>query len=143
MASFPEYADDFTEFIRSSNIEFNTERYIAEQGRGRRIKILVDPSALSFITVLRRRLYRIQHTINDVLPGIKLTATLFKQGRLMISDQCKNTIREVGLYAWDKDAQKKGEDKPLKQHDHAMDPLRYFANSFEKGGLKAGRSLKK
>jgi len=89
--------------------------------------------------MFRKARYRIHHTDNDLLTGIKRTATMLKQERLLISDRCKNAIREFGLYAWDKEAQKKGEDKPLKQFDHAMDPIRYFANTFEKGGVEAGK----
>ncbi len=58
---------------------------------------------------------------------------------LWISDHCMNKIREFGLYSWDKDAQKNGEDKPLKEFDHPMDAIRYFANAFEKGGLRVGK----
>ena len=29
-------------------------------------------------------------------------------------------------YIWDQKASERGEDKPVKQHDHAMDALRYF-----------------
>ena len=41
-------------------------------------------------------------------------------------DQCPNTIKEFGSYIWDQKASERGEDKPVKQHDHAMDALRYF-----------------
>jgi len=63
---------------------------------------------------------------------------MLKLERLLISDRCKNVIQDFRLYTLDKEAQKKGVDKPLKQFDHTMDPIRYFANSFEKGGLNAG-----
>jgi len=33
---------------------------------------------------------------------------------------------EFGSYVWDPKAQERGEDKPLKQQDHAMDRNRYF-----------------
>lgn len=53
-------------------------------------------------------------------------ASLLNQGKIAISDQCPNTIKEFGSYIWDQKASERGEDKPVKQHDHAMDAFRYF-----------------
>ena len=39
----------------------------------------------------------------------------------------KETIKEFGSYIWDDKALERGEDKPVKQHDHCMDAVRYFA----------------
>lgn len=44
-------------------------------------------------------------------------------------DCCKNTIAEFTAYVWDEKAAKHGEDKPIKEHDHAMDAVRYFCNT--------------
>ena len=41
-------------------------------------------------------------------------------------EKCKNIIREFNSYIWDEKAQEKGENKPVKQNDHALDALRYF-----------------
>ena len=37
---------------------------------------------------------------------------------------CVNARRECGLYRWD---EKAAEDRPVKENDHAMDDIRYFA----------------
>lgn len=42
---------------------------------------------------------------------------------------CKNTIKEIGGYVWDEKAIKRGEEKPIKIDDHAMDAMRYFINT--------------
>ena len=42
--------------------------------------------------------------------------------RLLISTSCKNLIRELKLYKWDK---KSKLDRPVKKYDHALDALRY------------------
>lgn len=61
-----------------------------------------------------------------MLDGIRVTASLLQAGRIKIHRSCENTIAEFGLYAWDSKAQ---EDRPVKDHDHAMDDIRYFANT--------------
>lgn len=90
------------------------------------VKIIIDPSAASFIAELKKRGYAIKKAKNDVLDGIRFVASLLNQGKIAISDQCPNTIKEFGSYIWDQKASERGEDKPVKQHDHAMDALRYF-----------------
>ena len=90
------------------------------------VKIVIDPSAASFIAELKKRGYAIKKAKNDVLDGIRFVASLLNQGKIAISDQCPNTIKEFGSYIWDQKASERGEDKPIKQHDHAMDALRYF-----------------
>ena len=92
---------------------------------GRKIdRIIIDPSAASFITLVRRRgEYHVLPARNDVLPGISATATALGRGDILISDCCVNTIREFGLYSWDT---KSETDRVIKTDDHAMDALRYF-----------------
>lgn len=90
------------------------------------VKIIIDPSAASFIAELKKRGYTIKKAKNDVLDGIRFVASLLNQDLIAISDQCPNTIKEFGSYIWDQKASERGEDKPVKLHDHAMDALRYF-----------------
>lgn len=90
------------------------------------VKIIIDPSAASFIVELKKRGYTIKKAKNDVLDGIRFVASLLNQDLIAISDQCPNTIKEFGSYIWDQKASERGEDKPVKLHDHAMDALRYF-----------------
>ena len=86
--------------------------------------IVVDPSAASFIEVLRRKQYIVRKAKNDVLNGIMLTARYLQDGTIKIHQRCKDSIREFGLYRWD---DKATEDRPIKENDHAMDSIRYFA----------------
>ena len=90
------------------------------------VKIVIDPSAASFIAELKKRGYAIKKAKNDVLDGIRFVASLLNQGKIASRDQCANKIKEFGSYIWDQKASERGEDKPVKQHDHAMDALRYF-----------------
>jgi PBSX family phage terminase large subunit len=93
--------------------------------------IYVDPSAKGFILelykVLPKNLRRkIQAAHNDVLLGIEMVSSMIGQGKFIVLARCKNTLRELASYCWDATAQKRGEDKPLKQNDHTMDAFRYF-----------------
>ena len=86
--------------------------------------VLVDPSAASFIQVLRREGWPVVRANNDVLSGIRTTARLLRSGRLVICSTCPDAIREFGLYRWEEDGSR---DRVRKQDDHAMDEIRYFA----------------
>ena len=105
-----EYADDLKEWL----------------GDIKPKKIVVDPAAASFIAELKKRGYHVKKAINDVLDGIRYVGTLLNQGQIGIHESCTNTIKEFNSYTWDVKAADRGEDKPVKQHDHAMDALRYF-----------------
>jgi phage terminase large subunit len=66
---------------------------------------------------------------NDVIDGISDVQTMLADGRLLVSADCKNTIKEFEVYSWDSKAADNGEDKPIKQNDHCMDALRYFVRT--------------
>lgn len=105
-----EYADDLKEWL----------------GGIKPKKIIIDPSAASFIALLKKRGYSIKKAKNDVLDGIRYVGTLLNQGKLLFSDNCINTLKEFSAYVWDLKASEGGEDKPVKTNDHAMDAIRYF-----------------
>lgn len=88
--------------------------------------VIVDPSAASFIELLRRRGWNVKKADNDVLSGIRLTSDLLKSGKLVLCDTCTDCLREMEQYVWDVKA---GKDTVRKEHDHAMDDMRYFAAS--------------
>ena len=108
---------------------------------GRRITaVIVDPSAASFITLLQKRGWTVRKADNDVLSGIRRTSDLLKSGRLVICDTCTDCLRETEEYVWDAKA---GRDAVRKEHDHAMDDMRYFAATVlrEKEAAVAARSV--
>ncbi|MEG1108733.1 MAG: PBSX family phage terminase large subunit, partial [Oscillospiraceae bacterium] len=89
--------------------------------------VIVDPSAASFIEVIRRhRRFRVEGASNMVLSGNREVATHLQLGDIFICEGCRDCIREFGLYRWD---EKSTEDKPLKTDDHSMDDLRYFVRA--------------
>ena len=98
--------------------------------------VIVDPSAASFMELLRRRGFRVKKANNDVLAGIRMTADRLKQGKVVICENCRDCLREMELYAWE--VRGSGQDRVRKEYDHAMDDMRYFvatALAEEKGGF--------
>lgn len=120
-----EFADDLIEFINGRKIE----------------QIIIDPSAASFIAELKTRGLSIRKAKNDVIDGIRVTGALIMKEKIKIKNNCVNTIKEFGNYIWDKKAADRGEDKPIKDHDHAMDALRYFCYTIisNKSGIRITR----
>lgn len=103
--------------------------------------VIVDPSAASFIEVIRRhKRFPVRKAKNDVLAGINTTARFLQDGTIKIHRSCSACIREFGLYRWDEKAET---DRPVKENDHAMDDIRYFAYTVlrQKAGKTAYQSL--
>ena len=89
--------------------------------------VVVDPSAASFQECIRRHgRYPVIPGRNELLAGIGRVADLLQTGRIKIGPQCRDCIREFGLYRWDEGA---AEDRPVKENDHAMDEVRYFVST--------------
>lgn len=105
-----EYAEDFKTWLNGQKVR----------------AVIVDPAAASFIAELRKKGYTVIAAKNDVLDGIRLVGTMLNRDRIVFSDDCKNTIKEFASYVWDEKAAERGEEKPLKVFDHAMDAVRYF-----------------
>lgn len=100
-------------------------RRLAELAGGREIEaVIVDPSAASFLETLRREGWNVRKAENEVLSGIRRTADALKRGEIVICEACEDAIREFGSYCWDLAAGDR--DRVRKEHDHAMDEIRYF-----------------
>ena len=113
---------------RDSGVQKTDEEYYAEleklAGDLTIRRVVVDPSAASFIATIRRHgKFTVSKATNDVVPGIIVTANLLKSGKAKIHRSCKDAIREFKLYRWD---EKKTTDTIIKENDHAMDDIRYF-----------------
>lgn len=87
----------------------------------------VDPSAASFITLIRRYgNIKVIPAKNNVTDGIKSVSSALKKGEIKICKNCTNSIREFSLYRWNDTGNK---DAPIKENDHAMDDIRYFVST--------------
>ena len=123
-----EYADDLISFL----------------GGIKPIAVYVDPSAASFIAELTKRGIHVTPANNDVLNGIRFVGGMLAGGGYYVDKSCIETKKEYSSYVWDAKAQKRGEDAPLKEHDHAMDRDRYalFTHFYRKGMPLIGLNYK-
>lgn len=115
---------------RKTNIQKTDEQYADEiqaLAEGYNIsKVVVDPSAASFIAELKKRNFSVQKAKNDVIDGIRVTSRMLEKGNIKIHSDCKDAISEFGLYSWN---DKLTVDEVIKDNDHAMDEIRYFCNT--------------
>jgi len=108
-----EYADDLINFIGTDDIQY----------------VVVDPSAASFKVELAKRGLGVVDADNEVLDGIRDVSTELSKNLIQIDPSCVNTIKEFSGYVWDTKAGERGEDKPIKTSDHALDSLRYYVKT--------------
>lgn len=115
---------------RETNVQRTDEQYadaVDEMCKNYSIrKVIVDPSAASFIAELRNRGYTVQKAKNDVIDGIRVVSRFLEKGNIKIHASCKDAIKEFGLYSWN---DKASTDEVIKDNDHAMDEIRYFCNT--------------
>lgn len=91
-----------------------------------RLKVIVDPSAASFITALRRtHIFSVLEADNAVKDGIRETAVAMQTGKIKISPKLTFWKREIEGYVWNDD------EEPVKENDHAMDSMRYFVKTMK------------
>lgn len=108
-----QYCDDLVEFIGETKVQ----------------AIIVDPSAASFITQLRQARLLVRPARNEVLDGIRNTKTAMMNGTIKFFAGLTNLFREFHSYVWDEKAGQRGEDAPIKEHDHCTDACRYFVQT--------------
>ena len=94
-------------------------------------RVVVDPSAASFIQCIRSHgRFTVRPARNKVLPGIRHVTQMLSEGKLVVWEGCRDSIREFGEYRW----MDGPEDQPVKENDHAMDDIRYFVETVVFGG---------
>lgn len=119
------YFDSKRERRQMTDEEY-ADRLTALSGGRTITAVVVDPSAASFMEVLRRRGLPVRKARNDVLSGIRRTSDLLKAGKLVICTPCADCLREMQEYVWEERA---GNDTVKKCNDHAMDDMRYFVST--------------
>ena len=106
--------------------EFTEGVYGDPRIEGSPITVVIDPSAASFIALLRRKgRYKVMQANNAVADGLRETSSAMREGLIKISPSLKNWRKEVEGYVWDE----KLNDAPLKEDDHLMDATRYFVKT--------------
>lgn len=96
--------------------------------------VYLDPSAASFhAEISSHGNFVAKPADNAVVAGIRLVSSLIATGRLLVDKSCSNIQKEFQSYIWDVKRSDKGEDIPVKEHDHALDAIRYLVNTRAKG----------
>ncbi len=89
--------------------------------------VTVDPSAASFIEVIKRHhRFLVVPAKNDVIDGIRRVGSALKEKRIRICRNCTDSMREFSLYRFSENS---NNDSVIKQNDHAMDDIRYFVSA--------------
>lgn len=104
------------------------DAFISKYPINGKLRTIIDPSAASFIALLKKRgSYKVRKADNDVIDGIRETATAIQTDRIKIlKDAVPNLIKEFQSYSWDS---KSTEERPVKVSDHGMDSLRYYVKT--------------
>lgn len=136
-----EYATDLEDFMADEIEDYRTRLEASRREPNvptpSKIQLIVDPSAASFIALMKKKDWcKVVKANNDVEDGIRETASAMKRGLIKISCCMSEWRREVEGYVWDERVE---EDKPVKENDHLMDATRYFVKT--KKICKIRRSL--
>lgn len=136
-----EYASDLEDFMADEIEDYRTRLEASRREPNvptpSRIQLIIDPSAASFIALMKKKDWcKVVKANNDVEDGIRETASAMKRGLIKISTSMPEWRREVEGYVWDERVE---EDKPVKENDHLMDATRYFVKT--KKICKIRRSL--
>lgn len=98
-------------------------------------KMFCDPSGLNAIETFKRKGMRMGETDNSrtgANSGINKLKSLFKQNMVFIDQSCKNLIKELESYRYEKDKNSGNyNEEPVKKDDHAVDALRYLVSEYE------------
>lgn len=125
-----EYADDLKVWI-ADVWEEQKKRSVRSHLGGAvtaKIETIIDPSAASFIALLKKSEWsKVRSANNAVLDGIRDTAVAMQNGKIkLLKSAMPNWIKEAGGYVWDDSS---GEERPVKVDDHLMDSMRYFVET--------------
>ena len=89
-------------------------------------RIYIDPAAKGFINQsYQMGIKRIAKAENAVKDGIDFVASLISVDHYRIHPRCVWTVKGFSMYTWDEKAQERGDEKPVKKDDDAMDANRY------------------
>lgn len=119
-----DFIDPIRQYLWSEEYDPWVNKYVR---KFHKIPVIVDPSAASFIALLRQSndFYPMPAN-NDVINGIRETSSCISGDAIKIHNRCKSIKKEFQSYIWDTNSV---EDRPVKEFDHLMDALRYFVKT--------------
>lgn len=111
------------EYLRDISERFSEE---IDSSPGK-IEVIIDPSAASFIALLKKSGWaKVRPADNDVLNGIRETASAMNAGKIKVWKGIKEWAEEMGGYTWE---EREDKERPVKENDHYCDATRYFVKT--------------
>lgn len=114
------------EWYKTKRTEVQIAEYVASCKFNR---VYPDPESPSAIQALNDKGVSVSEVVkgkDSIKSGIDRVRELFKQNRLHIHSSCVNLISELETYSYpDKRDMHNEDENPIKEHDHALDALRY------------------
>ena len=106
---------------------------------------VVDPSSAGLRASMRNVGLDAIPANNAVFTGIQSVAGRLcndpsGKPRLVVHQKCSNLLREFGSYEWMSNQDGSSKDQPKKEHDHALDALRYSIVHID--GLRSSPSIR-
>ena len=105
-----------------------------------KLEVIIDPSAASFIALLHKTDWaKVHKADNDVLNGIRETATAMNLQLFGVYEGVKEFAQEAGGYVWD---DRSLEERPVKENDHCLtgDTLVFTVNGKKRIDELVGKS---
>ena len=103
------------------------KKAVSGGGLVKKMEVIIDPSAASFIALLKKSHWaKVRKADNDVLNGIRETASAMNMGRIKVLRSIKEWQDEMGGYVWD---DSEGDERPVKIADHYADATRYLVHT--------------
>ena len=112
---------------------YSRERSLAYHARHlpKDVAWYADPAGAREIFELRCAGFNVRRADNEQRPGIAAVKARLENGMLrVLAPACPNLLAESGLYRYDPETRGQSE-KPLKEHDHALDALRYLVSRLD------------
>jgi len=115
-----------SEWYKTKRTDVQIAEYVASCNFN---SVYPDPESPSAIQALNDKGIHVLEVIKNkdsIKNGINIVRDLFKQNKLKIHKSCVNLIAELETYSYpDKRPDHNEEENPIKEHDHALDALRY------------------
>ncbi len=118
------------EWYKTGRTEEQIATYVASCNFNR---VYADPESPSAIEVLHTKGIATAEVVKNkdsIKNGISAVRQLFRANRIRIHNSCVNLINELETYSYDEKREGQNENEnPIKEHDHALDALRYAISS--------------
>jgi PBSX family phage terminase large subunit len=114
------------EWYRTGRTEEQVGEYVKSCSFNRVYPDPERPSAIEVLNVKGVEVVEVIKNKDSIMNGINRVRSLLKQGKLTIDPSCVNLINEFETYAYpEKRPDNNVNENPIKEHDHALDALRY------------------